>query len=71
MKSIILRRVLALLVLVALGTWAQNKPRAERITDGPVVKKTTDTVAEIACDDVPITSFGIVAQLTNRIPPRR
>ena len=48
MKSIILRRILALLLLVALGTWAQNKPRAERITDGPVVKKTTDTVAEIA-----------------------
>jgi Purple acid Phosphatase, N-terminal domain len=38
-----------LAVLLALVTaWAQNKPQAERITNGPVVKKTTDTVAEIA-----------------------
>jgi hypothetical protein len=31
-----------------LEAWAQNKARAERITKGAVVKKTTDTVTEIA-----------------------
>jgi hypothetical protein len=35
----------ALMVLFAVSAWAQ---KAERITDGPVVKKTTDTGAEIS-----------------------
>jgi len=29
------------------------------------------TIKLESCDDIPIASFGIVAQLTNRIPPRR
>jgi len=49
MKKIFVANVIALLsiVIVAL-TFAQNNPKAERITNGPVVKETTDTVAEIA-----------------------
>ncbi len=37
---------LALLFVLAMTAWAQNK--AERITNGPVVKNTTGTTAEIA-----------------------
>jgi hypothetical protein len=55
--------VAILVVLLASFTaWAQNKPQAERITNGPVVKKTTDSVAEIAWStDAPgssIVKFG-------------
>jgi Purple acid Phosphatase, N-terminal domain len=48
MRKTVLVSIAALLVLVASGAWAQNKVHAERITNGPVVKKTTDTVAEIS-----------------------
>jgi hypothetical protein len=39
---------LAALLLLTLGAWAQTRAQAERITNGPVVKNTTGTVAEIA-----------------------
>ena len=61
-------RVIGLLVLCAVMVSAQtktqqNKAQAERITNGPVVKKTTDTVAEIAWStDAPgssIVKYGI------------
>ena len=48
MRKTILASVTALLVLLAFGAWAQNKPQAEKITNGPAVQKTTDSVAEIA-----------------------
>lgn len=48
MRRIRLASVFALLVLFSAATCAQNRPQAERITNGPVVKKTTGTVAEIA-----------------------
>ncbi len=49
---------LVVLFLFALAVWAQTKPQAERITNGPVVKKTTGTVAEISWStDVPGSSI--------------
>jgi phosphodiesterase/alkaline phosphatase D-like protein len=39
---------LALLMMFRVAASAQRKAQAERITNGPVVKKTTGTVAEIA-----------------------
>jgi hypothetical protein len=48
MRKITLASLAALLVLFTLAAWAQVKPQAERITNGPVVKKTTDAVAEIS-----------------------
>ena len=48
MRKITLAMIPALLMLLATATWAQTKPQAERITSGPVVKKTTDTSAEIS-----------------------
>lgn len=48
MRKINLASIVALLFLFAIGAWAQNRFPAERITSGPVVKKTTDTVAEIS-----------------------
>jgi len=47
MKNIAIALAL-LLTLFMIAAPAQNKAQAERITNGPVVKKTTDTVAEIA-----------------------
>ena len=41
-------RISSFLLLFAVASAAQTKAQAERITNGPVVKKTTDTVAEIA-----------------------
>ena len=48
MRRIILASLSALLVLFTMTSWAQTKAPAERITNGPAVKKTTDTVAEIS-----------------------
>jgi hypothetical protein len=45
MRKTALASFAALLILLTVGAWAQQ---AERITNGPVVKSTTDTVAEIA-----------------------
>ena len=43
-----LASIAALFLLLTLSIWAQNKTQAERITNGPAIKKTTDTVAEIS-----------------------
>lgn len=48
MRKITLTSIAVLFALFTSLAWAQIKPQAERITNGPVVKKTTDTVAEIA-----------------------
>lgn len=49
--------ILPALLLFTLAAWAQ-KPQAERITNGPDVKKVTDTVAEISWDtDAPGSSI--------------
>lgn len=48
MRKIALVSLPALLLLFSLAASAQSKVQAERITNGPVVKKTTGTVAEIA-----------------------
>ena len=69
MRKTVLVSIAALLVLVASGAWAQNKAHAERITNGPVVKKTTDTVAEISWStDAPgssIVKYGTSANSLN------
>src|SRR6201981_3960481 len=60
---------LAALLLLTLGAWAQTRAQAERITNGPVVKKTTDTVAEISWStDAPgssIVKYGTSANSLN------
>ena len=60
MKTLLV--AILVVLLASLTAWAQNKPQAERITNGPVVKKTTDSVAEIAWStDAPgssIVKFG-------------
>src|SRR5437588_5558456 len=49
MRRITVASLAGLLVLFTIGvSAAQKRGRAERITNGPVVNKTTDTVAEIA-----------------------
>ena len=49
MRGITVASLAGLLVLFTIGvSAAQKRGRAERITNGPVVNKTTDTVAEIA-----------------------
>ena len=69
MRKTVLVSIAALLVLVASGVWAQNKAHAERITNGAVVKKTTDTVAEISWStDAPgssIVKYGTSANSLN------
>ena len=47
MKNIAVASFLSLLLLSAIS-WAQGKPKAERITNGPVVKEETRNSAEIA-----------------------
>lgn len=47
MKNIAMASFLSLLLLSAIS-WAQGKPKAERITNGPVVKEETRNSAEIA-----------------------
>jgi Purple acid Phosphatase, N-terminal domain len=39
---------LGLVILMSLAAWAQEKSKAERITNGPQVKETTKDSAEIA-----------------------
>lgn len=49
MKTRMLAALVAMVVLVfVIVASSQNKAQAERITNGPVVKKTSGTVAEIA-----------------------
>ena len=51
MRKITLTSFAVLFALFTSLAWAQvkpDKPKAERITNGPVVKKTTGTVAEIS-----------------------
>ncbi|HLZ43604.1 MAG TPA: fibronectin type III domain-containing protein [Candidatus Sulfotelmatobacter sp.] len=48
MKRITLAIAPLLLVFFTMAAWAQTKSPAERITQGPDVKKTTETVAEIS-----------------------
>lgn len=48
MKRTALAGFLAVLLLFASAAWAQDKPKAERITDGPKVKEVTNNSAEIA-----------------------
>ena len=48
MRKITLASLAVLFFLFTSLAWAQMKPQAERITNGPVVKKTTDSVAEIS-----------------------
>jgi phosphodiesterase/alkaline phosphatase D-like protein len=48
MRKITLTSFAVLFALFASLAWAQVKPKAERITNGPVVKKTTGTIAEIS-----------------------
>lgn len=48
MKKIFAASVMALLILFTMASWGQNKSRAERITNGPLVKETTRNSAEIA-----------------------
>jgi len=47
MKKLTLAGAIAMILFTA-AAWAQNNAQAERITDGPAVKQTTDTSAEIA-----------------------
>jgi hypothetical protein len=47
MKRLALAIVPLLLLFFTAAAWPQNKAQAERITQGPEVKKTTDTSAEI------------------------
>ena len=49
---------LLLMILVSLCAWAQEKAKADRITNGPVVKDTTKDSAEIAwSSDAPGSSI--------------
>src|SRR2546423_12177191 len=58
MRKTALASLAALLSLLTAGAWAQTRPKAERITDGPVVKNTTGTGAEIAwSSDAPGSSI--------------
>jgi Purple acid Phosphatase, N-terminal domain len=47
MKKMVIA-MLATLILFGTAAWPQNKAQPERITNGPVVKKATGTIAEIA-----------------------
>jgi Purple acid Phosphatase, N-terminal domain len=70
MRKTALASVAVLVIVFAFGVWAQNKPQSERITNGPVVKKTTDTVAEISWStDAPgssIVKYGSSANSLNQ-----
>jgi phosphodiesterase/alkaline phosphatase D-like protein len=75
MRRVTVASLAALLVLVTIGVstaqkQAAQKQQAERITNGPVVKKTTDTVAEIAWStDAPgssIVKYGASPNLLNQ-----
>ena len=66
-----LASIAALFLLLALSIWAQNKTQAERITNGPAIKKTTDTVAEISWStDAPgssIVKYGASPNALNQM----
>lgn len=69
MKKTTLSTFAAILLLFTLAAWAQTKPQAERITDGPKVKQTTGNSAEVAWStDVPgssIVKYGTSAKALN------
>jgi hypothetical protein len=48
MKTVALARLLLSLLLLSATSWAQAKPKAERITNGPGVKSETRSSAEIS-----------------------
>jgi len=48
MTKIVIATVFSALLLISAMAWAQNKPKAERITNGPVVKEETQNSAEIS-----------------------
>jgi len=48
MRKMTITILAALMILSGIAAWAQNKGKAERITNGPAVKRTTGTIAEIA-----------------------
>ncbi len=48
MRTIAIASMLASLLLLSAVAWAQNKPKAERITNGPELKETTQNSAEIS-----------------------
>ena len=66
-----LASIAALFLLLTLSIWAQNKTQAERITNGPAIKKTTDTVAEISWStDAPgssIVKYGASPNALNQM----
>lgn len=47
MRKMAVASLMAML-LFSWAAWAQDKPKAEKITNGPLVKETTKTSAEIA-----------------------
>jgi phosphodiesterase/alkaline phosphatase D-like protein len=48
MKKMAIVSLLSSFFLLAALSWAQGKPKAERITNGPVMKETTRNSAEVA-----------------------
>ena len=68
MKKMVIA-ILAALTLFGAAAWAQNKAQPERITNGPVVKKASGTIAEIAWStDAPgssIVKYGTSASALN------
>jgi len=48
MKKLAIANLLTLLLLFSGAAWAQGKPKAERITNGPVVTETTRDSAEVS-----------------------
>ena len=48
MKKSVLASILLSVFLLAGAAWAQNKPKAERITNGPAIKETTNNSAAIS-----------------------
>jgi phosphodiesterase/alkaline phosphatase D-like protein len=48
MKKTVMASILGSLLLFSLASWAQGKPKAERITNGPLVKAETNNSAEIS-----------------------
>lgn len=69
MRKTSIVNVAAVLLLTALA-WSQNKAPIERITNGPVVKKVTGTVAEISWStDAPgssIVKYGTNSSALNQ-----
>jgi hypothetical protein len=58
MRKVTLASIFALLVVFTVAAWAQNQAKPERITNGPAVKQTTGTGAEIAwSSDAPGSSI--------------